>query len=181
MATLQNLKESFFGVSAIKQSKVTIGQSQVKVRHGGHCLLAHIKIITMIYSVRKNQMNENNIDDNINFSEDFKYPTESTEEKNFDVDSTDIIIRLSTLIFSSSKPKMALAALLYASGVDVGIYLNCDNTVTSISTMLGESKQNFSALIKKVKEDFSLKSNTGKTDLAKTKYKQSNYRKTNES
>ncbi len=122
-------------------------------------------------------MQDNNIEDNIHFSEEFRYPEELCEEKNFDVNSTDIIIRLSTLIFSSPKPKMALAALLYGAGVDVGIYLNCDNTITAISVSLGESKQNFSALIKKVKDDFKLKSNTGKTDNAKLKYKETNYRK----
>jgi hypothetical protein len=99
-------------------------------------------------------------------------------EKHFDISAVDVIIRLASVIFSSKKPKVHLAAILYASNVDVGIYLECENTVTAIAKQLGESKQNFSILIKKMREEFGLKHcNTGKTIDAKQKYKSTNYKK----
>ena len=119
-----------------------------------------------------------NIENDINYSSDFDYPVEREEEVYFDVTATDIIIRFSSILFSAPKPKLTLAALLYGSGMDVGIYLGCNNTLTDIAVSLGESKQNFSILVKKMRKEFSLNhTNTGKTDTAKSKYKNTNYRK----
>lgn len=119
-----------------------------------------------------------NIENDINYSSDFDYPLEIEAEVYFDVTATDIIIRFSNILFSAPKPKLTLAALLYGSGMDVGIYLGCNNTLTDIASHLGESKQNFSILVKKMRKEFSLDhTNTGKTDSAKDKYKNTNYRK----
>lgn len=109
----------------------------------------------------------------------FSYPNdEPNTERNFDVGTVDVLIRLSTLLFSSPKPKLTLAALLYGCGIDVGIYLNCKNTETDIADSLGESKQNFSATLKRTRAEFSLKHcNTGKKESSKKVYKQNNYRK----
>lgn len=139
-----------------------------------------------------NNMNSDNIKTNENSYEDgydiensidastgFIYPSdESNTERNFDVGANDIIIRLSTLLFASPKPKMTLAALLYSSGIDVGIYLNCENTLSAIAKALGESKQNFSATIKRTREEFHLEHcNTGKMEASKDVYSKTNYRK----
>lgn len=118
------------------------------------------------------------IENSINASCPFEYPTEfNLIERYYDVGTTEVIVRISTIIFSSNKPKVALACLLYAAGIDVGIYLNCENTITEIGKVLGESKQNMSCMIKKFKKEFKLKSNTGKMETTKSIYEKSNYRK----
>lgn len=122
-----------------------------------------------------------NIENNINYSEDFRYPIEDGEddELHLAVSSTDIIIRFSNILFSSKKPKVTLAALLYGSGMDVGIYLNVENTESAISKVLGESQQNFHALINKMRKEFNLHhTNTGKSPDKRDNYKKANYRKT---
>lgn len=123
---------------------------------------------------------EYRIENSLSNSVDFDYDAidEKPVERYFDVSSTSIIIRLSSLIFSSPKPKMTLAALLFGSGVDVGLYLNCDNTETAIAKMLGESKQNFNHLVKKLRSEFELiHTNTGKSSEASKSYTKTNYRK----
>ena len=108
----------------------------------------------------------------------FKYPEEPDSEQFFNIDNNAVIIRLTTLIFNANKPKATLAALLYASGVDVGLYLNCKNEITAIATKLGESKQAFSLMIDRVRKEFELKhTNTGKTSSCKSKYREANKRK----
>ena len=121
-----------------------------------------------------------NIENSIDASIPFAFPTdEPINERHFDTTNIDVIIRFATLLFASPKPKMTLAALLYSCGIDVGIYLNCKNTETEISENLGESKQNFSAAVKRIKADFGIKHhNTGKKHSSKDVYKNTNYRKT---
>lgn len=112
-------------------------------------------------------------------STDFKYPDDGgSPERYFDVGTVDVLIRLSTLLFATPKPKMVLAALLYSCGVDVGIYLSCANTETEIAKALGESKQNFHLYIDRACADFNLKhTNTGKSKNKTKVYKQTNGRK----
>jgi hypothetical protein len=120
-----------------------------------------------------------NIENSLAASVSFLYPNdEPNPERTFDISSHAIIIRFATLIFSADKPKLTLAALLYASGIDVGIYLSCKNTETDIANALGESKQNFSATVKRVRAEFNIeRANTGKKESSKETYKQTNYRK----
>lgn len=120
-----------------------------------------------------------NIENSLAISTNFVYPNDTpTDERLSNVDANAIIIRLTTLLFATHKPKLSLAAILYASGTDVGIYLNCENTLTDVAKALGESKQNFSAAIKHVKEEFNLgHTNTGKTSSCKATYSKTNYRK----
>ena len=135
------------------------------------------------YTNQDNYENDNqgyNIENSLAASTPFNYNELDAEPREtvFDVDSQQILIRFASLIFSSHKPKVTLAALLYASGVDVGIYLNVENTETAIATALGESKQNFSISVKKLKQEFNLRSNTGKQEETRQAYTRSNVRKT---
>lgn len=116
-----------------------------------------------------------NLENDINYSQDFDYPDEINKEHYFDVSSTDIIIRLSNILFSSVKPKVTLAALLYGCGIDVGIYLGCDNQLSDIAIKLGESKQNFSMLVNKLRKEFGIIHST--VNKKNKEYKNTNYRK----
>ena len=122
-------------------------------------------------------VDQDHIENNLAASVGFRYPNdESVDERYFDVSAMDILIRFSTLLFSSPKPKVVMAALLFSCGVDVGIYLGCENTESAIAKVLGESKQNLSATLKRVRIEFGIKhTNTGKA--SKDQYKTTNYRK----
>ena len=127
-----------------------------------------------------NTENKFDINNNIQVSTPFPFEEVDDEksEKYFDVEATEIIIRLTSILFSTTKPKIVMAALLYGAGVDVGIYLQCENTETDIAKQLGESKQNFSIMIKKMRKEFGLEhTNTGKNPSVKEKYKNANYKK----
>lgn len=116
-------------------------------------------------------------DNSLEYSEGFRYPDDEPEmERTFDVTSQQVIIRMATLLFASQKPKLTLAAMLYASGIDVGIYLSCENIEVEIAKALGETKQGFSWTVKQIKKDFDLKSNTGISPSKKDQFKNSNYR-----
>ena len=118
-----------------------------------------------------------NIDNNINFSEDFKYPDDEPEEQIEQRDNIDILIRFSNILFTSPKPKVMLAAILFASNVDVGLYFGCENNIVDIAKQLGESRQNFRMVIEKIREDFSLQhTNTGKSSSSRAAYRRGNYR-----
>lgn len=119
-----------------------------------------------------------NNENNINYSEGFKYPEEGeVVERVYDVSSTDIIVRLSTILFSAKKPKIVLAALLYGSGIDVGIYLSVDNTEKAIATALGISQQSFHYTILKMCKEFNIEHvNTGKNPESRINYKNNNQR-----
>lgn len=118
-----------------------------------------------------------NNDNNINYSEPFRYPMEEDDVEENTHDTNDIVVRMSQLLFASKAPKVTLAALLYSCGMDVGIYLGSENNITHIAKSLGISKQRFSKSINDVRQQLNIKyADTGKSSLSKDTYSKSNSR-----
>jgi len=118
--------------------------------------------------------NSNDYSNSLKNSVEFKFPGDAVEEKYFDVGANEVINQLCSLLFSAKKPKVTLAALLYCTGVDVGIYLGVENIETAIAEALGESKQNFNRIIKEIRRDFNITHFNRSRTFAKHENKPSN-------
>ena len=127
-------------------------------------------------------MNNNNndyINNNINFSVTITASCGENDEETdiISLDINDFISKFAVTLLSDNNPKRYLCALLYAVNYDVGILIGCNNSITSIASNLGISKQDFSGLVKKIQSDYNLKTNTGMLSESKSGYKSNNYRK----
>jgi hypothetical protein len=127
-------------------------------------------------------MNNNNndyINNNINFSVTITASCGENDEETdiISLDINDFISKFAVTLLSDNNPKRYLCALLYAVNYDVGILIGCNNSITSIASNLGISKQDFSGLVKKIQSDYNLKTNTGMLSESKNGYKSTNYRK----
>ncbi len=60
-------------------------------------------------------------------------------------------------LMPDKNPRAKLAALCFASGMNVGSIFGCDNTQTAISTSLNISRLYFHKLLTQVERDFGLK------------------------
>ena len=124
---------------------------------------------------------ENNdfMENNINLSVNFMYPTEPEEQTEKSIPNlNEFINKFAVYLISSKDSKHCLCALLYATNYDIGILLNTENTIASIAKSLGLSKQNFSSLVKQVSKELNItNTNTGMLSEAKKEYKTTNYRK----
>jgi len=125
-------------------------------------------------------MDENDyMDNNINFSVNFKYPDDEEDRRSMEILSlNEFINKFAVYLISSKDSKQCLCAILYATNYDIGILLNTENTIASISKSLGLSKQNFSSLVKQVSKELNITTtNTGMLSEAKKCYRTTNYRK----
>jgi hypothetical protein len=97
--------------------------------------------------------------DNINYSTPFQYPDEDKQlenEKLADIKCNELLRKLATYILPDKNPILSFVSLLYVSGIDISYILDCENTVSSIATRLGVSKQLVSHYNKKVTKDFGI-------------------------
>jgi hypothetical protein len=120
------------------------------------------------------------INNNINFSVTITASCGENDDEEKDVisfDINDFINKFAVTLLSDNNPKRYLCALLYSVNYDVGILIGCNNSITSIASNLGISKQDFSGLVKKIQSDYNLKTNTGMLSESKNGYKSTNYRK----
>lgn len=75
-------------------------------------------------------------------------------------------------------PRSKIAALCFASGMDVGSVFDCNNSIRQISIKLGLKHQHFSILLKQIQKEFGLINiNTDKPANAASIYHDSNVTK----
>jgi hypothetical protein len=116
---------------------------------------------------------------NIKFSVPFDYPTEAEQkEETGELVNVKLMILLNKLIsyvLPSNNPRAALAAIAYASGMDLSYIFNCKNNEIAIAKVLGMPKQTFSNEVQAVRDIYNLDhSSTVKTNATKQAY-ENNY------
>jgi ABC-type bacteriocin/lantibiotic exporter with double-glycine peptidase domain len=65
--------------------------------------------------------------------------------------------RFAIYLLAHKNPKLCLVALLFMFGYDVGSILNCPNHKSDICKKLKVNKDNFSCLIRSIKNDLDIK------------------------
>ena len=105
----------------------------------------------------------------------FVYPEEEDEEEDSALTNIEFIERLLSYILPARNPRLALASICFACGINISTLLNCEPTITSIATALGVSKGCFSKSIKKVTKEFNIVHlDTGKDSATQDIYKNRN-------
>jgi len=118
------------------------------------------------------------IENMLEVSTNFQYPTDEEIPINKDIRAMQLLNQLAAYIVPCKSPRLTFTCLCYASGMDIGLILGCDNTESSICKTLGIPKQTFSLEVKTVRKHFNLiHSSTIKHNVKENTYK-NNSRKT---
>lgn len=78
---------------------------------------------------------------------DFEYPNEEPVEED---KTQELLMHLFFLLIEAKNPKVTLCAYCYVFGLDLGYLLQCENTISSISSRLGISKQRFHKVVNQI-------------------------------
>lgn len=133
-------------------------------------------------------MQSDQLSNNINVSEPFKYPTETlsvteilSQERDIkaeaEKETAEFLNRFLSILLPSKNIRLELIAFAMASGLNVGMFFGCDNTLTAVAKQLGVSKQLLSVHIKQLSTTFNLHTNTGINETLKPTYAKTNIHK----
>lgn len=73
---------------------------------------------------------------------------------------SELLTKLANFVLPAENPRLALAALFFASDVDLSYILQCSNTETDIAKKLGIGKQTMNTQLKKIRQEFNLTHST---------------------
>lgn len=73
---------------------------------------------------------------------------------------TDMLTKIANTVLPADNPRLTLAALFYASDVDLSYVLQCDNSETAIAKRLGVGKQTLNTVLKRIRTEFGLTHST---------------------
>jgi hypothetical protein len=106
-----------------------------------------------------------------------KYPEENVAPS-YDDKSAEILRNLAVYVLPARNPRLTLAALFHAAGVDLSYILNCENSLTEIAKVMGVPKTTFSTMVQQVRRDFDIgHSSTKHIGRTSDVYSNSNFRK----
>lgn len=107
------------------------------------------------------------LENNLECSTEFAYPAENLPEdlwalvqqhvtSSMATAMTDMLTKIANAVLPADNPRLVLAALFYASDVDLSYVLQCQNSESAIARRLGCGKQTLNSVLKQVRSDFGL-------------------------
>ncbi len=120
---------------------------------------------------------------NIDVSTQFVYPeseltSDQIAEQIVSEKFNELFNRIAILTLTSRNPQLTLISLFIASGIDLSLILECDNTESAIAKKFGYPKQTLSLSVNKIRTSLNLQhSPSKKIGMTQEKYNISNFRK----
>jgi hypothetical protein len=89
---------------------------------------------------------------------DFAYPEEIIPESDTSNERlAEFVLVLTMDLLENKNPRLKIAVMAYAVGIDLSYLFKCENTISQISRVLGVSKQCFQQELKKCLKEYNLK------------------------